>query len=265
LPISKAIILRALDYQGTPLGNTDLLFFQSSGGSIPSGDPVFAVKTNDKGIAILNSRGSGGPFGNLTPAGDNGVFLVQAKLNGVLETGWLSAWQLGEETARHAITVSLYLNLPGAPIDRSQDLALDRIISDSAQSLPAKLAPLIDDDESTAAQLPDAAGSWVEIDLGRDRFVGEVDLVTDGKAFPQRFDIVLYGTGQRPAEASLFARELNWDWSSVVRRDASKGAGAFSVAYRGYPERVRYVRIINKSGGAASLNEIRVFGAKLGQ
>jgi hypothetical protein len=265
LPISRANILRALDYQGTPLANTDLLFFQSSGGSIPAGDPVFAIKTNDVGVAIINSRGDGGPFGELTPTADNGLFLIQAKLNGVLETGWLSAWQLNEENLRHAITESLYLNLPGAQLDRTEDLAPDRLIADSTQDLPAKLAPLIDDDDSTSATLPGDPGSWVEIDLGRDRFVGEVDLVTDGKPFWQQFDIGVYGTGQRPAEGSLFARELNWPWSSTVRRDASKTAGVYNVAYRGYPERVRYIRITNKSGGTGSLREIRVFAAKLGQ
>jgi hypothetical protein len=263
LPISKAIILRAVDYQGTALANTDLLFFQSSGGGVPGGNPLFAVKTHDSGIAILNGRGSAGPFGDLSPTADNGVFLVQAKLNGVLETGWLSAWELNESNIRGSITFNLYLNLPGSPLDLSTNYALDRTLTDSLDDLPAKLAPLIDDDDSTSFDFPDAKGSWVQLDLGRDRTIDEIDLVSQGKPFWQQFDITAYGTGQQPAEGHLFARELNWAWTSLVRRDPAKSSGAYQVAYRGFPDRIRYIRIVNKSGGAGALSELRVFAANL--
>ncbi len=260
LPIKNAIILRALSLDGRPLPNCDLLFFQSSNGSFPLGDPAFAVKTNDGGLAILNARGTAGPFGELDPQAGNGVFLVQEKTNGVLETGWLKAWQLTDAANRGATTTEIRLNLPDQPLDTSTNLALDRIITDSTNDLPAKLAGLIDDSVDTEVTLPDTSSSWVEIDLGRDRALGEVDLVTKGASFWKRFDITAYSTGQSPSEAMPWARELDWDWTKTNRSDVSGNTRV--VAYRGPSQRFRYLRIVNRSGGPGSLGEIRVFAAR---
>jgi hypothetical protein len=263
LPIKKAVILQILDLSGKPVPSADLLFFQSVNGKFPGGDPTFAVRTNDSGIAVLNARGSAGPFGDLDANAGNSVFLIQAKANGVLATGWLKAWQLNEEAIRNATTVPIYLNLPEAPIETETNLATDRLITDSAQDLPAKLAPLIDDSDDTTAALPAVKDAWVEVDLGRDRTIGEIDLVTKGDPFWNKFDVMVYGTGQQLSDAFPWARELDWKWTVANRSDASKSGT--TVAYRGSNQRVRYLRFVNRSGEAGSLAEIRVYAARISQ
>ena len=62
----------------------------------------------------------------------------------------------------------------------------------------------------------------------------------------KQFDIVGYGTGQKPGEAGLFAQEMN----ASVR--------AVPAFYRGPAPRVRYLRIINRSGEAGRIRAIRV-------
>jgi hypothetical protein len=260
LPIKKAIILQVLDLTGQPVKSADLLFFQSTQGKFMGGDPAFAVRTNDNGIAILNTRGAAGPFGDLDQNAGNGTFLIQAKANGVLETGWLKAWQLNEESIRNATTFPIHLDLPDAPIETDTNLALDRLIADSAQDLPTKLSTLIDDNNDTTAALPSGKDSWVEIDLGRDRTIGEIDLVTKGDPMWRQFDVMVYGTGQRPEDAYSWIRELDWNWTVKNRSDATNGAK--TVAYRGSSQRVRYIRLVNRSGDPGSLAEIRIFGAR---
>jgi hypothetical protein len=261
LPIRSAIILKAASLDGRPLPNADLLFFQSVNGSFPAGDPAFAAKTNESGMVVLHGRGSAGPFGDLSPDAGNAVFLVQAKLHGVVETGWLKAWQLTDAASRGAVTSEVRLNLPELPLDTGTNLASDRIITDSASDLPAKLAGLIGDTPDADVSLPDAPGSWVEIDLGRDRALGEVDLLTRSGNFWKQFDIMTYTTGQTPSEAVIWSRELDWGWTLSNRSDLV--GDARSVAYRGPAQRFRYLRVVNRSGGPGTLAEIRVFGARV--
>jgi hypothetical protein len=201
----------------------------------------------------------------LAPDAGNSLFLIQAKTNGVLETGWLKAWQLAEADQRGVIMTSLYFNLPESPVDRSANLATDRIIADSNNDLPAKLVPLIDDSVDTTTTLPDAKDSWVEIDLGRDRTIAEIDLVTKGDPFWQQFDIQVYGTGQRPSDAVSWREERDWKWTSSNCGDKPDTGGGNIVAYRGSSLRVRYLRFINRSGGPGTLAKIRVYAARLGQ
>ncbi|HWD40367.1 MAG TPA: hypothetical protein VG944_16075, partial [Fimbriimonas sp.] len=263
LPIQKAIILRVLTLSGEAVQNANLLFFQSANGAVSAGDPTFVAQTNNKGIAVINARGSAGPFGDLAPDAGNGVFLIQVKSNGAIDTVWLKAWQLTQAKIRGAITCDLVANVPDAPLDTTVNLATDRSLSDSTNDLPAKLAPLIDDDESTGTDLP-GGKSWLEIDLGRDRTIGEIALATNGKPFWQQFDIMVYATGQRPEEAIRWVSEQDWAWTSTNRRDPGKAPSSSLVTYRGPAMRFRYIRIVNRSGGPGSLSEMRITPAKVG-
>jgi hypothetical protein len=256
----KAAILRVLDLEGRPIANTELLFYRSNKGYFPAGDPTFTLKTLANGIAIL-SGSSSSSFSDFGHDAGSGVYLVQAKQNGVIETGWLKAWELVDAAERGTPTSDIRLNLPDAPIDRSTDLAPDRIISDSASDAPATLAPLIDGVESTEASLPSEKDGWVEIDLGRDRTVGEIDLLSSGKPMWSQFDIMVYSTGQRPMEAFAWAHETNWPWTYQNRWDDSGNSGVRSVAYRAPYQRFRYIRLVNRGGGGGTLSEIKVYGA----
>ena len=77
------------------------------------------------------------------------------------------------------------MDLRSSPWRRGPTSRGDKVASDSAGDEPAKLAAATDGDPATAAVLPEAPGSWVEIDLGRDRTLGEIAL-RPGAAFWKR-------------------------------------------------------------------------------
>jgi hypothetical protein len=152
-------------------------------------------------------------------------------------------------------------NLPGAPVDMATDLAAERLVSDSAGSAATALAALNDGNPATLAKLGSKKGDWVEIDLGRDRTVAEIDVLGQPKEMWERFDLLVYGTGQRVGDATIWAREQDWGWTASNRRDLVSGVP--SVAYRGRPLRVRYIRIVNKLDKPGQIGGVRILGAKM--
>jgi hypothetical protein len=265
LTMPKTLLVRAQDLTGRPLSGVELSFFQTKDGRVPDGPPAFTTVVGTTGTGVLPNRGEFGPFGQIDPMAGNGTFLVRALVNGVPEWSWLKAWQLYDAASRGnqtAAIVDLRFNVPGAPLEADVDLARDRIITDSAGSLPAKLVALVDDSTDTEVAIGPKVGDWIEIDLGRDRTVGEVRLATKSGFLP-RFDIVGYGTGQRAEEAIPIAKELDWAWTSQNRGESGPG-GTVSVAYRGPIPRVRYLRILNRSGGEGKLAAIRIVPARVG-
>ena len=257
------ILLRALDLLGRPLPKMELSFFQSAAGAIPDDPPAFSVATDDKGSILLPKR-EGGLFGKLTANGGNGAFLVSASLNGVTEWSWLKEWQLVDSYSRSGPGVAVFdmrFDLPGAVVDKATDLALDRIVTDSAGSPAAKLAPLVDGKEGTSIDLGPKKGDWVEVDLGRDRTLAEIDVIAGASDGPQKFEIGIYATGQRAADATIWAREIDWGWTATNRR--SLVGSVPLVTYRGQPLRVRFIRITNRSDRPAKIAGIRILPAKL--
>jgi len=259
---SKPAIFIVKDLAGRPLGGLNLSFYQSSGGQLTADKPPVELKTTDKGILVLPSKQGAGPFGPLDPDGGNGVFLVQAKTNGVVATGWIKAWQVAESAERGALTSSLYLNLPDAFIDTTENLATDRLISSSDSQSATQLGALIDDNDATTDALPSDTNSWVEIDLGKDRNVGEIDLTFSKDPMWKKFDVMAYATGQRPEEAFAWVKEADSDYSRLARSEPTATPGIVRVAYRAPYQRFRYIRLVNRSAGPGTLAGIRVLLAK---
>lgn len=260
IEMPKTVLIRATSDANAPLVDVDLTFFQSVNGAIPKeAAPAFNLKTATGGTVILPSR-EGGFFGRLEPNGANGVYLVRATANGATAWSWLKAWQMQDAASRGsraAAILDLRFALPGAPLDASVNLATDRIVTDSGGSLPAKLAALIDGNPGTETELGTKPGDWIEIDLGRDRTIAEVDLVGSPGGLWARYDLMIYATGQRPTEALPWAKELNSAWTFRNRYE-SLANGKATVAYRGAPIRFRYLRLVNRSGGPGKLSEIRI-------
>ncbi len=270
LPMPKTSLVRATDLTGHPLSNMQLDFFQSKGGQIDDGPPTFSVTTGQNvGSALLSNKEGQGPFGKLDPDGGNGVFLIRATANGVTEYGWLKAWEFIDTASRGntaAGILDVRLDLPSAALDTTTDLARDRIISDSTNLLPAKLGTLVAGTTDTEVSLGGKAGDWVEIDLGRDRTIGEVTLFGATGTFWPQFEIQVYATGQKLEEATLWANELNWNWAATNRRDLIPGdPNTISVAYRSPSERIRFIRITNRSSVIGKLKGIRVVPVKISQ
>jgi hypothetical protein len=255
----KILQLRAFDLNGRPLANTELSFFQSKNGRFEVDPPLYSVVTDRSGTALVTGVDGAGPFGSIEADGGNGAMLVGASANGVTEWAWVKFWQLVDMRSRTGIdggSLDLRFNLPGAPIDSGTNLAQERLVSDSLQTTPANLAALVDGDGATRVTLGDKEGDWIEIDLGRDRTIGEVRLLAD-EAMWTKFDIVVYATGQEPSQAMLWAKEIGWPWALTNRPDQDG-----SVAYRSQPIRVRYVRIINRGQGKGALLDVRVAPAR---
>ena len=230
---------RATDLEGHPLSNTTLDFFQSQGGQIADGPPTFSVisgVTLSAGTALLPTKENLGPFGKLDDSGGNGLFLIRATANGTSEYGWLKAWQLMDTASRGntaAGVLEVRFDMPSAPLDPSTDLARDRIITDSSNLLPAKLGALLGGSGDAEVTLGGKPGDWVEIDLGRDRTIGEISLLGKASAFWPQFDIQVYSTGQKPEEAATWANEINWNWAATNRREMlPNNPNVASVAYR---------------------------------
>ena len=255
------VLLRAMDLYGRPLPKMELSFFQTKNGKIEEDAPAFSVVTDARGTAVLPKR-DGGLFGKLEPDASNGVFLVSASANGVRDWGWLKVWQLVDAYNRGGAGAAIFdmrFNLPSAPLETGANLALEKFVSSSAGTIPPKLAALVDGDLSTSIELPAKKGDWIEIDLGRDRTIGEIDLA--GKALWPTFDLMVYATGQRIGDAAYWGREVSWPWTMTNRPLSLEGTPV--VAYRGTPTRSRYIRIINKSDAAGNIAEVRVIPAKL--
>lgn len=260
-PTPKTMLVRVLDLSGRVLPNVELNFFQTNNGRLTAGAPTFTIVSGANGTALLPNREGLGPFGKLAPNGANHTFLVRAVRNGVTEWAWLKAWQAMDTASRGTLAaafVELRFNLPGAPLEVGTNLAKERIVTDNAQSLPASLAPLTDENPKTEATLSGKTGDWVEIDLGRDRTIGEIALLVRPGRFWSRFDILAYATGQNPSESLPWAKEVDFKWTTDNRRDPVQGAdGVVSVPYRGEPRRFRFIRIVNRGNGVGELGEIK--------
>lgn len=275
--LPSTVILRAVDMTGKPLDGAELSFFQLDGGKMPDA-PTQTILTKEGGTVILENRDvpegtpdkdavhhlKKNPFGALSPDGSNGTILIRALVNGEVEWGWIKAWQLTDSYHRgnrEAAIVDVRFNAPSGQLDRTTNLAKGRLCTDSAGDLPAKLAGLTDDDLTTEAKFGAKKGDWIEIDLGRDRPIGEVRLIFKTPQMPSQFDIQIYATGQQAPENDAWVKDLNFDWTQS-NRSVKEGDAAVAVPYRGPMTRGRYIRIVNRSGGAGTLSEVRVIPLK---
>ncbi len=265
------ILLRATDMTGKALDGAELAFYQVDGTNVPD-VPIKTVLTQQGGTVILETQevagGTNGGlfplkknlFGNLKADGSNGTILVQAQINGEKEWGTVKAWQLADFFQRGnkaSAILDVRFNTPSGPIDRSANLAKGKLVTDSAKSLPAQTATLADDDLGTEMALGEKAGDWVEIDLGRDRPIGEVQVILQDGSMPNRFDILAYATGQNPPQFDSWVKDLNSHWTRL--NQGRKEGSATNIPYRGPMTRSRFIRIVNRSGGVAKIAEVRVF------
>ncbi len=269
--VPSTVVIKAVGLDGKPLTGAELNFFQSKGGKIDDGAPAFTLVTDAVGTASLPNRAAeprANPFGPIAEDGSNGLFLVRAAANGASEYGWLKAWQLADayhRTGQLATIFELRFSLPSEPLDEATNLAEGRVLKDSAGSLPAKLAGLVDGSNETEVTLPAAKGAWIEVDLGRDRPVGEIRLVMKNPQFWSKFDIVGYATGQDAGAAAPWSKEIDWDWTKQARAESEPGGG-LSIAYRGSAGRFRYIRLVSRddSDSVFKLAELKVVPVRSG-
>lgn len=253
--IPKTTVVRVANAWNQPIADLEMEFFPAAGGTIPA-IPAFKATTSARGVATLPQPMDGA----------NRLLLVRATRGGVTEYGWLKAWHAVDAKARAGFDVAmvnLVLPLPDQKVDTSANFALDRLILDEAETAPARLATLVDGKADTVCEFAAGHKGWLEIDLGRDRPLGEVRLSFAGAGVWPEFDLRIYGTGERAAEARTWVGEPNGPWSLRTRLDVDAAMpGLKTVAYRGFPVRARFLRLVPRVAAPVPvrLAEVRAFG-----
>ncbi len=276
LPQPGVVLLQFIDKGGKRIPNATLTLYQTAGGKIDENRVLATMKTDTEGSVIVPKRTIGvqeplvtatgqnmvaNVFGRIDPAGSNGLIAIKVESNGQSDWAWVKAWQLSDAARRTpgAMILSLRMNFSTAAIDMSSNVARNRIVTDSTGQSSATLGALVDDNTSSPVALGGKMSDWLEIDLGRDRVVGELQLIGGSDPFWESFDIYVYATGQTPEQGMLWSREKAWSWS-IANASTPLSGGARSVAYRGVAQRFRYIRIVNRSSMTkASLFEIRAY------
>ncbi len=239
-----SVLLTLTDMSGKRIANTDVTVYQMKNGSFAGTSPIAQIKTGEQGSLILPKREvlatpgfyfatghtpTANPFGRIDPDFRNGALLFKATVNGVTETGVLKLWQVLDSAARIRRPVALLtlkMNVPSVPLEGGN----------AAQGKTCNLPSATDGDPGTATSPLDV----VEIDLGQDRAIGEVSVVTQGSG-QWAFDIMVYGSGEKPESARLYAREGDLAWSRLCRSESDGW-----IAYRSLPQKARFIRIVSK-------------------
>jgi hypothetical protein len=235
--------------------------YQTVAGAFGS-QPVFTADLND-GTALMPPR-PGGTFGKSNPLGDlqkdgtNGWLLAVVRTGGSVSATWVSVMQLWDEYARGnkaAAFIQLRAQAATGPLDTSQNLALERLVTDAKGRFPAELNALVDGKNETSLALGDEGdGYWIDIDLGRDRPIGQVQIVFDGPVWRQ-FRIVTYKTAQTAADSQVWSEESNGPANTEATKTED---GKTVLSYSAKWVRSRFVRIVPLSHEAVKLAEVRV-------
>lgn len=268
--LPSVLLIKFKDYQGQPLTGCDVEFVPAKNG-LPNDAEALRLKTDANGIVRVSGRDAGGGkkncFGQVEADGSNLFVQIRTKRGRTVESVWLPVWTLWQEVARgnkSVGTVEYRVNQSSGEIAADQDLALNKIVSDGVGSPPAQLVALVDGKPDTAFEMDTTSRpSYIEIDLGRDRPIGEVRLAFSKGSEPwQAFDIAVYGTAQPVASARTWLRET--DLPAHKTHVAKVVDGATTLTYRAQAIVGRYLRIIPRKPAKTSLTSVSVSPAIVG-
>lgn len=261
-------LYRVTDLEGRPLSGAKMTGFAVVNGICDFNKAVFEATADQNGILNIPRRQTGtarisvNPFGRIDSKNRNGSLVIRADYAKQSALAILESWQLVDMRSRAGnvpVVMSLRFRISSNPAD-GENLAKQRIVTDSSGATPVGLGKICDDDVQTYAVLASKDGDWIEIDLGRDRPLGQLDLVAKGGIFWDRFDVLGYSTGQTVADAIPWIRERGFAWTAANVGETSNGA--VIVRYPAYAQRFRFLRIKNRSTGPANLAELRVYGVR---
>lgn len=257
--IPLGTVIRCFDGLGVPLTGATVEIFQLDGGEMAS-EPLLKADTKSSGLVYLvpqdAASGLKNPFGTLARDGSNAWLMIRASREGETAVAWLPVWSLwdwGYRANLQVATVELRFMLPSGPLDRTQDLAAGKLTGGSSPLTPAQTATLVDGDLSTGVVLP--LDGWVEVDLGRDRSFGELQLTCTGE-FLSQFFVATYKTGQEASQSQPWYVEGYGDYQASAFGKVE--GDAVTVSYRAPGTQSRYVRILNTSGKAARITDIKL-------
>lgn len=251
----EAAILSVSDMAGNPLSSASVEIFQTKDGKLTT-DAVLKANATSGGKVFLPQRDGKSPFGVLNADGSNSWFLVRVTKDFMTESAWLPAWLLATEAARgnaNAPTIEVRLMMPSGALKTDEDLAQGKAVTDPGGRFPAELVDLVDGDSSTTVSLK--PGQTLDIDLGRDRVIGGVEIETKGTPL-EKFEIQLAKTGQKPDQGDLWMKESR---GSLRAKERGKSSGeTITLLYTATANRARYIRIKYLGGGEAQVASLRV-------
>ncbi|MFM9871838.1 MAG: hypothetical protein ACKVQS_00070 [Fimbriimonadaceae bacterium] len=255
--IKPGILIKILGANGEDLKNTEVSLYRNS-----STSPIASGNSANGGLVYIGGDQvqGGSLFNKLSENGADGWLLVKATRGGATASTWLPVWQVLDWSVRgneSIPNVELRFNLPSQTLDQTQNLAKERIVTDSASRFPAQLASLVDENPSTGVDLEPK--QWVEIDLGRDRVIGAIDL-TFLKANYPNLDIFGYGTSQNANAAIRWVELSNLTQLAKIYGVANPPSTTIPIIHAAM--QMRYVRIVNRGDKPASLSEIKVIPIK---
>lgn len=158
----------------------------------------------------------------------------------------LKGWQTVDaaiRTSQRGVLIPVTLFGKGAAVDLSRDLAADRDWT-TADGKPFAMGQSV------------AAGSFVEVDLGRDRNVSMVEITTDPKAVLSALSIVGRQTGQISSGGSVFYRSDSYEFTA--RSFGTPEGDRVTLRLQSKPQSLRYLRI-EPTGGNLQVFQVRVY------
>ncbi len=242
--LPTSLVLRCFDQSGRPLNEVPL---EVTSTRAASNEPLWKGKTMATGGAFLNPAAFSPSRPGLVLGPEDSLLLTFSK--GINRHQVSLSWaDLVEEGLRGpAAAASIEVRIPSldAEIDREVNLAEGRTLEDSLGRFPAQLAGLLDGNSATSVEMPGAEGGWIEIDLGRERPVAEIEILHDGNLW-RSFNIAYYGTSQAPTAAQ------NW----IQERESALRTKGGSTVYRGNLTLMRYIRLLPLGGSTAKIREV---------
>lgn len=232
----KQIILRMLDAMGNPMPNVTIEIVAGPQSTSGGAAKKLTAVSNGQGLAALPRRSSGQADDWLADPTSSGL-KITATVFGVSVP--IKVWPFLDTYARGNRTVAIVnvnAPLPAGPIDNTKNLAIGKTVVDSENDLPAQLAPLVQENSPTFAKLNLKVGGFFEIDLGRDRTIGEIQLRAKSRLW-ERFDILTYATAEQASQARPWFLER----AASVRLEL-RGGPDLPLVYRGPAVRGRYIR-----------------------
>lgn len=168
--------------------------------------------------------------------------------------------QLIEAKARSKsdlVVVPVRFPLPSFKVLRQNNLALNRLVTSSASDVPVQVNTVVDGNFDTGLTLS-PGNHWVEVDLAKERILGEIVLSFDKPV--QSFEIKTYDTGQRANVAKLWFREIDMPRTTPFRIESEEAH--LKWRYQGSGTFARFVRFELKVTEPTLLKEILVLGGE---
>lgn len=172
----------------------------------------------------------------------------------------LSATEIFEASLRAGSGLPVVrVTIPGplAKLDLSSNLAFGKIPTASGSPDGAALRALVDGDQATVFP----ANDWIEVDLGRDRIFGAVEVLVRNANVLKSVEVFGRETGQQQAEAERFGMLKDPAWH--VKSWSGMEGGLAKLQIFGQPLKARTVRIAFSAGSPCEVAEVRVFPAKI--